>query len=37
LQNLRAAIHIIAEEQIVGFRREAAILEKPKQIRILAW
>ena len=33
---LFAAIHVVAEEQVVGFRRETAILEETQQVVILA-
>ena len=36
LQALLAAIDVIAEEEVVGLRREAAILEKSQQIIVLA-
>lgn len=35
LQRLLAAVHVVAEEQVVGLGREAAILEKTQQIRVL--
>lgn len=33
---LFAAIHIVAEEEVVGVRREAAILEQAQQVIVLA-
>ena len=35
LETLLATIHVIAEEQVVGFRRKTAVLEQPKQVRVL--
>jgi hypothetical protein len=34
--NLRAAIYIITQKEIVGFGGEATVLEKTKKIRVLA-
>lgn len=36
LQRLLAPIHIVAQKQIVGARRKAAILEQTQQVRVLA-
>ncbi len=36
LQRLLPSVHIIAQEQIVSLRREAAVLEEPQQVRVLA-
>lgn len=36
LQGLLAPVHVVAEEQIVGSRWKAAILEQPQQICVLA-
>lgn len=35
-QALLAAVHIVAQEKVVGLWRETAILEEPQQIGILA-
>lgn len=34
-QRLLPSVHIIAQEEIIGFRREASILEEPQQICVL--
>ena len=34
LQTLRSAVYIVAEEQIVGVWREAAVLKQPQQVRV---
>ena len=36
LERLLAAVHVVAEEQVVGLWREAAVLEEPQQICVLA-
>lgn len=36
LQRLLAAIDVVPEEKIVGFRREAAVLEQTQKVVILA-
>lgn len=36
LQRLLAPVHVIAQEQIVGFGREAPVLEQAQQICVLA-
>lgn len=36
LQRLLAPVDVVAEEQIVGARRKAAVLEQPQQIGVLA-
>ena len=33
--NLLAAVHVVAEEQVVGLWREAAVLEQSQQIVVL--
>lgn len=35
LDALLAAVHVVAEEEIVGRRRQAAVLEEPQQVREL--
>lgn len=35
LQRLLPPVHVIAQEQIVGLRRETSILEQPQQICVL--
>lgn len=35
LQGLLASVHVVAEEQVVALRWEAAILEKPQQVIVL--
>ncbi len=34
LQTLRSTVYIVAEEQIVGVWREAAVLKQPQQVRV---
>lgn len=36
LQGLFAAVHVVAQKQIVTLRREAAVLEQPQQVGVLA-
>lgn len=36
LQGLLASIHVIAEEKVVGLRREATVLKQPQEIVVLA-
>lgn len=36
LQRVLAAIHIVAQEQIVGFRWIFAVVEQPKQVGVLS-
>ncbi len=36
LQRLLPSVHVIAQEQIVSLRREAAVLKEPQQVRVLA-
>lgn len=36
LERLLAAVHVVAEEQVVGLWREAAVLEQPQQVCVLA-
>ena len=35
LEALLASIHVVAQEQVVGLRRETTVLEQPQQIRVL--
>lgn len=35
-QRLLAPVHVVAQEQVIGFRWEAAVLEQPQQVRVLA-
>lgn len=35
-QRLLPSVHIIAQEEIISFRREASILEKPQQVCVLS-
>ena len=35
-QRLLASVHVVAQEQVVAFRREAAIFEQTQQIVVLA-
>jgi hypothetical protein len=36
LEGLLAAVHVVAQEEVVGLRRVASILEKPQQVSELA-
>lgn len=36
LQGLLASVHIVAQEQIVGLRWEAAILKQTEQVSVLS-
>lgn len=36
LKRLLASVYVVAKEEVVGLRREAAILKKPQQVIILA-
>ncbi|KAG7267269.1 hypothetical protein CRUP_014998 [Coryphaenoides rupestris] len=36
LQGLLAPVHVVAQEQVVGLWREAAVLKEPQQVRVLA-
>eukprot|EP00421_Protoceratium_reticulatum_P003958 CAMPEP_0168370454 /NCGR_PEP_ID=MMETSP0228-20121227/7273_1 /TAXON_ID=133427 /ORGANISM="Protoceratium reticulatum, Strain CCCM 535 (=CCMP 1889)" /LENGTH=173 /DNA_ID=CAMNT_0008383329 /DNA_START=607 /DNA_END=1128 /DNA_ORIENTATION=+ len=36
LQALLATVHVVAQEQVVALRREAAVLEEPEQVVVLA-
>lgn len=36
LQGLLPSVHIVAQEQVVGLRREAAILKEPQQVCVLS-
>lgn len=35
LQGLLATINVVTEEQVVGFRRETAVLKKSQQVIVL--
>jgi len=35
LERLLAAVHVVAEEQVVGLGREAPVLEEPQQVVVL--
>ena len=35
LQGLLAPIHVVAEEEVVGLGREAAVLKQPQQVCVL--
>jgi len=35
LQALLAAVHVVAQEQVVGLGREPAVLEQPQQVAVL--
>lgn len=35
LQTLLAAVHVVAQKQIVGLGREATILKQPQKVRVL--
>lgn len=36
LERLLAPVHVVAEEQVVGLRREPTVLEQPQQVCVLA-
>ena len=36
LQALLAPVHVVAQEEVVGLGREAAVLEQAEQVRVLA-
>ena len=36
LERLFASVDVVPEKQVVGFGREAAVLEQPQQVRVLA-
>ena len=36
LQALLASVHIVPQEEVVGIRREAAVLEEPQQVCVLS-
>lgn len=36
LQRLLSSVYVVTQEQVVGFRGEAAILKEPKQVCVLS-
>lgn len=36
LQRLLPSVHVVAQEQVVGLWREAAVLEEPQQVCVLS-